>query len=80
VFPSTRYADLLRYGWGILRAAHHRLADVQYLQTSGFTCQAPAGQDAAFELDGEDAGDSPVRFGLVRGGLRLVAATGERRC
>lgn len=74
VFPSTRYADLLRYGFGILRAAHHRLADVHYLQTAGFTCQAPAGQPTAFELDGEDAGDSPVRFGVVGAGLRLVCA------
>jgi len=69
VFEHAGYLDLLRYGQGILRAAHTRLRDVRYFQASEFVCSAP---DAPFELDGEDAGNAPVRFTLRPRALRVI--------
>jgi YegS/Rv2252/BmrU family lipid kinase len=68
LFPTTRYRDLLRYGYGVLRATHHRLTGVEYFQAAAFHCAGPV----PFELDGEDAGDGPVSFTIVRGGLQLL--------
>jgi diacylglycerol kinase family enzyme len=72
VFPSTRYLDLCRYGFGILRAAHHRLRDVRYFQAASFRCEPANGETVAFEVDGEDAGSGPVTFSVARGALRLI--------
>jgi len=73
VFENAGCFDLLRYGQAILRAGHTRLRDVRYFQASGFECNAP---DAPFELDGEDAGDAPVRFSLKPRGLRVIVPNG----
>ena len=70
VFERGGYLDMLRYGQGILRAAHVGFRDVQYFQAKEFTCSAA--QPVPFQLDGEDAGDAPVRFSVVPRALRVI--------
>jgi len=72
VFDSTGYFSLLRYGFGILSGRHPRLRGVSYLQAASFTCTPTEPGQAAVELDGEDAGSTPARFGLLPGALRVV--------
>ncbi|HVM60419.1 MAG TPA: diacylglycerol kinase family protein [Verrucomicrobiae bacterium] len=70
VFRRVGYWDVLRYAQGILRAAHINLGGVEYFQTETLTCRAAG--PAAFELDGEDAGDAPVTFSVVPRALRVI--------
>jgi YegS/Rv2252/BmrU family lipid kinase len=72
VFERSRYVDLLRYGQGILRGAHTKLAGVHYFQATEFFCSA----NAPFELDGEDAGDAPVHFSVKPHALRVIVPHG----
>jgi YegS/Rv2252/BmrU family lipid kinase len=68
VFGQVTLARVLRYGWGVLRAAHVRQAGVQYFQAAAFECRA----NVPLELDGEDAGDAPVRFSVLPDALRVI--------
>lgn len=70
VFERCGYLDVLRYGQGILRGVHTRLPDVRYFQAKEFVCHAAAA--VPFELDGEDAGDAPVKFTVVPRALRVI--------
>ncbi len=70
VFERGGYADVLRYTAAVALGRHPRLADVRYLQAPEFTCQPIAGS-APFQLDGELAGQAPVRFTLVERALRV---------
>jgi YegS/Rv2252/BmrU family lipid kinase len=71
IFDKCGYWDVLRYGQGILRGTHTRLAGVQYFQIDQLVCSAAAA--TAFQLDGEDAGDVPVSFSVLPRALRVVA-------
>ena len=71
VFEKCGYLDVLRYGHGILRGAHINLAGVKYFQADRLACTASG--PTPFELDGEDAGDTPVTFSVVPRALRVVA-------
>jgi len=77
VFERGGYLDMLRYGQGILRAAHVRFRDVCYFQAKEFTCTAAV--PVPFQLDGEDAGDVPVGFSVVPGALRVIIPTPAER-
>lgn len=68
VFERCRYVDLLRYGQAILRGAHPKLAGVHYFQANEILCNSVT----PFELDGEDAGDAPVRFSVKPRALRVI--------
>ncbi len=68
VFEKFGAWELLRYLPGILCGQHPKLAGVHYFQTAEFTCQTVA----PFELDGEDAGDGPVKFSVKPGALQVV--------
>lgn len=76
VFENGGYFDLLRYGQAVLRGAHTRLKDVQYFQAEQFDCTA-SHVGVPFELDGEDAGDAPVRFTVAPRALRVMVPTRE---
>ena len=68
VFERAGYLDLLRYGHGILRGSHIRLRDVHYFQAREFVCTGAT----PFELDGEDAGNAPVKFSVKPRALRVI--------
>jgi len=51
-----------------LRGTHPRLAGVHYFQAKEFCCDGAA----PFEVDGEDAGDAPVRFSVKPRALRVI--------
>ncbi len=68
VFEKCGYLDLLRYGQGILRVTHTGLRGVHYFQTNEFSCSGTA----PLELDGEDAGDAPVKFSVKPRALRVI--------
>ena len=70
VFERCGYLDVLRYGQRVLRSSHTQLQDVHYFQAKEFVCSAPTA--VPFELDGEDAGEAPVRFSVVPRALRVV--------
>lgn len=67
--------SLLRYGPAILLGRHTRLAGVRYVQGKEFCCASAA----PFQLDGEDAGDGPVKFSLKPRALRVIAPPGGNR-
>lgn len=71
VFEQHRYRDMLRYVRGVISGTHTRFPDVRYFQAASVTCRVAPG-DAPFELDGENAGQTPVRFMVRQGGLRVV--------
>jgi len=70
VFERGGYFDMLRYGQGILRGVHTGFPDVKYFQAKEFVCSAA--QPVPFELDGEDAGEVPVRFSVMTRALRVM--------
>ena len=70
VFEKGGYFDMLRYGQGILRGVHTGFPDVKYFQAKEFVCSAA--QPVPFELDGEDAGEVPVRFSVMPRALRVM--------
>lgn len=70
VFEKFGVRELVRYLPGILCAAHPGMAGVHYFQTAEFTCRSAG--PAPLELDGEDAGDGPVKFSVKPGALRVL--------
>ncbi len=64
--------SLLRYGPAILLGRHTRMAGVHYFQAKEFSCDSVA----PFQLDGEDAGDGPVRFSVSPRALRVILPQG----
>jgi YegS/Rv2252/BmrU family lipid kinase len=75
VFEGWSTLAMMRYLMGVLRGKHTRLADVKYFQAEAFECRGEAGT-VMYELDGELVGEAPVRFSVVRGGLRVVVPEG----
>jgi diacylglycerol kinase (ATP) len=69
VFERCGYLDLLRYGPAILCGSHPRLAGVHYFQAPELSCNGAT----PFELDGEDAGDTPVKFSVKPRALKVIA-------
>ena len=68
VFEKIGVRELFRYLPGILCGKHPSMAGVHYFQTTELTCRSAA----PLELDGEDAGDGPVKFSVKPGALRVV--------
>lgn len=77
VFENSGSFDVLRYGQGILRGVHTEFSDVEYFQAKEFVCTAA--QPVPFELDGEDAGEVPVRFSVIPRALRVMTPHREER-
>jgi YegS/Rv2252/BmrU family lipid kinase len=71
VFAKSGYWDVLRYAQGVVRGAHTRARDVTYWQGAEFICRTD-GAAVPFEVDGELAGTTPVRFGVLPRALRVV--------
>jgi YegS/Rv2252/BmrU family lipid kinase len=63
--------DILRYVQAIAFGAHPGLPDVEYFQTRSLRLQSE--QPVPVELDGELVGELPVRFGISRAKLRVLA-------
>ena len=76
VFESNRYWDVFRYAQAALRGVHTELRDVEYFRVD--QCECRAASPVPFELDGEDAGDLPVRFSVLPRALRVVAPPAAR--
>ena len=70
VFEKCGFFDVLRYGQAILHGTHTRLRGVQYFQTDQLVCRAASA--VPFEVDGEDAGDTPVTFSVMPRALRVI--------
>ena len=70
VFEKFRGRDLIRYLPNILCATHHRMAGVHYFQTAEFTCRSTG--STPLQLDGEDAGDGPIKFSVKPGALQVL--------
>jgi len=70
VFEKFRGRDLIRYLPKILCATHHRMAGVHYFQTAEFTCRSAG--TTPLQLDGEDAGDGPIKFSVKPGALQVL--------
>jgi len=70
VFEKFRGRDLFRYLPKILCATHHRMAGVHYFQTAEFTCRSVG--TTPLQLDGEDAGDGPIKFSVKPGALQVL--------
>ena len=68
VFERIGWLDLLRFGPGILSGRHIRQRGVQYFQAAELECRAAA----PLELDGEDVGNTPMKFKVLSGALRVV--------
>ncbi len=64
--------SLLRYGPAILLGRHTKMAGVHYFQAKEFSCDSVA----PFQLDGEDAGDGPVKFSVKPRALRVIVPQG----
>ena len=71
VFERVNFGTLLRCAGPLLLANRLPESVVRRVQTAGFTLSGP--DSAAFELDGELAGQLPVRFAVVPRGLRVIA-------
>ena len=70
VFEKFGAWELGRYLPAILFGKHPSRAGVHYFQTAEFTCKSAA--PPPLELDGEDAGDGPVKFSVKPGALRVL--------
>lgn len=66
------HRNLLQYLPSVLRGKHLGRHGVFYFQASEFTCDAS--EVTPLELDGEDAGDTPARFTVKPGALRVISA------
>jgi diacylglycerol kinase family enzyme len=70
VVPRVNFAALLRCGLGILTRRRLPEKIVRRFRAAAF--ELSSGTKAAFELDGEWAGNLPVKFSVERGRLRVV--------
>ncbi|MCX7885641.1 MAG: diacylglycerol kinase family lipid kinase [Verrucomicrobiae bacterium] len=70
VFERAGYLNACRYGLGILRGTHTKLHGVQYFRSAQLVCRSPT--ITPVELDGEDAGDTPVTFRVQPRALRVI--------
>jgi diacylglycerol kinase (ATP) len=75
VFEKWSGLAVTRYMVGILQGKHTELPDVKYFQTDQFECRADSAS-APYELDGEDAGEAPVRFSVLPRALRVIVPPG----
>lgn len=72
VFEQWNGLAVTRYLLGVLQGKHTQLPDVKYFQTDSFECRAHS-TPVLYELDGEDAGEAPVRFSVLPRALRVIA-------
>ena len=75
VFERWSGLAVTRYVLGVLQGSHTRLPDVKYFQAEQFECRA-ATAPVPYELDGEDAGEAPVRFSVLPRALRVIVPAG----
>ncbi len=73
VFSGDRWVDIIRYSQGVLRGCHLNFPDVHYFQVESFTCHPTAAARPMLQLDGENAGRTPVRFRVATRSLHVVA-------
>ena len=71
IFESGGYGNVMRYVQGAWRGVHTGFRDVTYFQTAQFACHASTA--IPFEVDGEVAGEVPVRFSVLPRALRVIA-------
>ena len=76
VFEQWSGLAVTRYLLGILQGKHTQLPDVRYFQAEQFECR-PDTSPVSYELDGEDAGEAPVRFSVLPRALRVIAPAGQ---
>jgi YegS/Rv2252/BmrU family lipid kinase len=72
VFERWSGLAVTRYVLGVMQGNHTRLPDVKYFQTEQFECRCDS-TPVPYELDGEDAGEAPVRFSVLPRALRVIA-------
>ena len=70
VFEKIGARELFRHLPAVLCGKHPGTTGVHYFQTAEFTCRS-AGL-MPLELDGEDAGDGPIKFSVKPGALRVL--------
>ena len=68
VFEKFGVSELVRYLPAILCGRHIGLRGIRYFQTTELTCRPVV----PVELDGEDAGDAPVKFSVLPSALQVV--------
>jgi len=74
LFNSRRRARYFVYALAILTRTHHRLRDVSLLEGQPVVCTAEDPKTSTyFEVDGELAGQLPVRFEVVPDALTVLA-------
>jgi diacylglycerol kinase (ATP) len=74
LFNSSRRSRYFTYALAILTRTHHRLGDVSLLEGEPIVCTVEGpGVAASFEVDGELAGQLPVRFEVVPEALTVLA-------
>jgi diacylglycerol kinase family enzyme len=64
----------LRYLWHIVRGSHGKLADVKQARCRHFRIEAAAGEEVAYQLDGDFGGLLPADVEVVPGELRLLVS------
>lgn len=70
VFHHDGIWSVLGYLHGVARGTHIRFDDVSYFQAAEFTCQAKV--SVPFEVDGELAGEVPVKFSVKPRALNVI--------
>jgi YegS/Rv2252/BmrU family lipid kinase len=81
MFGNCGFLDVLRYTQGVFRGVHTKFRDVHYFQTSELLCSPALCLQRAgpvlFEVDGELAGETPVRFSVSPRALRVLVPNTE---
>ena len=71
VFPKVNWEVLMKSGWGWLTSEIHSAAGCRTFQAESFTLSAADGRPVAFQLDGDNVGQLPVKFSVRRQALRV---------
>ena len=71
VFPKVNWEVLMKSGWGWLTSEIHSAAGCRTFQAESFTLSAGDGRPVAFQLDGDNVGQLPVKFSVRRQALRV---------
>ncbi len=73
IFKKLGYLDIVRYLQGVITGSHIDLHDVEYFQTSGL--DASSNDTLPVEVDGELAGNLPLRFSIADAKLPVFTPT-----
>jgi YegS/Rv2252/BmrU family lipid kinase len=72
VFPKVNWEVLFRSGWGWLTDQLHQSAGCQTFQAESFNLESS--EAVPFELEGDNVGQLPARFGVQPRTLRVLVA------